>query len=47
MAVMELEPLAERQAQNLSAGQKRRLGLARLAGVGPACVAPGRADGIA
>ncbi len=30
MAVMELEPLAERQAQNLSAGQKRRLGLARL-----------------
>lgn len=30
LAAFELEPLAERQAQNLSAGQKRRLGLARL-----------------
>ncbi|MFZ1661374.1 MAG: heme ABC exporter ATP-binding protein CcmA [Paracoccaceae bacterium] len=30
MKVMELQALAERQAQNLSAGQKRRLGLARL-----------------
>ena len=28
--VFELRPLAERAAQNLSAGQKRRLGLARL-----------------
>lgn len=30
LAAMELEALAERPAQNLSAGQKRRLGLARL-----------------
>lgn len=30
MAAFDLEPLAERAAQNLSAGQKRRLGLARL-----------------
>lgn len=30
MAAMNLGDLAERQAQNLSAGQKRRLGLARL-----------------
>lgn len=30
LRAMNLESLAERQAQNLSAGQKRRLGLARL-----------------
>ncbi|OYX44393.1 MAG: heme ABC exporter ATP-binding protein CcmA [Rhodobacterales bacterium 32-67-9] len=30
LAAMELETLADRPAQNLSAGQKRRLGLARL-----------------
>lgn len=30
LAAMDLETLAERPAQNLSAGQKRRLGLARL-----------------
>ena len=30
LAAMELEALADRPAQNLSAGQKRRLGLARL-----------------
>lgn len=30
LAAMNLEALADRQAQNLSAGQKRRLGLARL-----------------
>ncbi len=30
LAAFELEPLATRLAQNLSAGQKRRLGLARL-----------------